>query len=103
MELKRDQICQMFTFFIVINPVCLCFNFEDKLKASFCIPLMFHSERKYQKWKMSPVTVRRNCVVCEIQWFNGKFRRGSKACVGKIKGDDERLKEEKKEIERESL
>lgn len=49
---------------------------------------------------MSLATVRHNCVVCEIQWFNDKFKRGNKACVRKIKGDDGRLKEKNKERQR---
>lgn len=48
---------------------------------------------------MSPATVRQNCVVCGIQWFNREYNRGPTVCVRKIKGNGGRLKEKKNERE----
>lgn len=65
---------------------------EYNLKHCVCLLLL---PEKIWKVKMSPVTVRHDCVVCGIQWFNGKFKRGNKACVRKIKVNDGRLKKKK--------
>lgn len=73
-----------------MSPVCLCFSFGNTLETFIGIG----SQGKYIKWKMPPVPVRRRCVVCETQRFKGEFVR---ACVRKMKGNDERLEERERE------
>lgn len=59
-------------------------------------------EKKGKKYKMSPGTVRHNCVVCEIQRFSGKFKGGNKVCARKKNGRWRERKRKRKDRQTEN-
>ena len=87
-----------------MNPICLCLNFECKLKTCGWCTLDILLLGKIQKKKK-----RKENVTCVCQAWpccvrdSTVRRRIRKACVRKIKGDDERLKGKRRKKETETV